>query len=920
MAFNHPASAFFLDDGATTYAPTGGGLQTAYGHVGGALRVFDFGAGQWVGFAAFEPSLLDLTTGDETYTLIVEGNTAADYSGAFLELASWNLRALNPQDVVIINTLYDGVIYRYGRLKLVMTGTTPRIKVAAFLKPLADVDDSTLNEQITANVSILQNLSNAGQKLRDWSGGIAWGGVNGDGKYPLTDGSGNTLYVKSPAQIIAEVNADAPEYFGAIGDGNSHPAGDYYDTLSELQAKYPFAISLNQEMDYLGWQAAVNAGGRILPRRSRYKMMNNSGDPQMPLKLISNGFAWIEGYGSTLDFSALTPVTAATWHNANHAFNPTTGWTNATIYNENQITDAVFTTGHATYTDPATWGGAHGNFCQFGTYVTLPPGRYEVVLTGTATKGASYDAGNPNPPYAGVSFFSDSPGEGWNLSGGSAGGGVGVNEGETTHFFYAYVFSLSETQSGWLTFTGGGYANFDITEMGVKNHALNCAIWATRDGAADHYPLQHPLKGVRIEGPGRTVAGSIGIYIHSYEEIDGNCMNYEDIRMGGFESGFKMGNGAYLVEFTRVNVISCRWGYHVPTGLQNAGENFRLYGGGVSSCDVLIYNPFGAEFSLFSSLLDYADTPGTQWGQVYVGQGRIELHSVHCETRANGSGLPLFDIGGTMTWFGGMILIAPYDWAVAAPPIHLSNSNATMRFHDTDLYNIRSDVGYMADGPGQVIGRFRNNGNPNLSLISKSPAMDVLGGAGLFLDEGRIDLEGGAFSTYSSARMLDKWSNEEQTMEWSNDYALGDGFCAKVTKHGGVGTGAQIKILVPCSDLKNVFGSIDFLFPNNVGTGTADLYYRMWWERNIGVDFLGRSIRAYGVNFKGEFDIQVPLEGSMTPITRGLTGTYAPGETTNTESDASGAPLWATHLAYWIDTQSLPAMTFYFGNMRANVV
>ncbi len=920
MAFNHPATSFYLDDGTTAYAPAGGGLQTVYGHVGGSARVYDFGTTQWVGFAAFEPAVLDMSSGNETYTLIIEGNTAADFSGASHDLGTWNLRALNPQDAVVVDTLYDAVVYRYGRLKLVVTGTTPQIRLVAFLKSLADSDNYTLNEQITANVTILQNLSNAGQMLRDWSSGLPWGGAGHDGRYPLVDGSGNTLIVKSPAQIIAEANAAGPEFYGAIGDGNSHKAGDYFATLEDLQARYPFAVSLNQEMDYLGWQAAFNAGGRVLARKATYIMMNADGDPQVPLKLVADGSVWTEGYGSVMDFSALTPVMAETWFKSNYAFSPSTGWVNASIYDDDQLTDAIFTTGQATYTDPATWEGAHGNFCQFGTLYDLEAGNYEVVLEGEATLGASKAAGNFNPPYAGVTFFSDSPGEGDNLSGASGGGGVAIDGDTPVPFRFSYVFSLAEAASGWLTFTGGGYANFKVTKLGVKKHVLNCAIWATRDGADDHYPLQMPFKGIRLEGPGRSVPGARGIYIHSYDEIDGNCTNYEDVRIAGFESAVEFGNGAYLVEFTRVNIISCRKGYYFPEGLQNAGENFRLHGGGVSSCDILIHNPGGAEFSLFGSLLDYADTDTENNGQIIVGGGRIELHSVHCETRTNTVvGKPLFDIDGTVTWFGGMILIAPNDSGAVEALIKLNNSNATMRFHETDLYNLQSQTGFIASGPGQIIGRMRNNGQPNLSLISDSPAMDVLGGAGLMLDEGRIDLEGGAYSTYNNATMLDQWNNTDQSVSWSDDHAMGAGNCLKVTKHYGVGAGAQIQILVPITALGNVFGTIEFLFPNAVGTGTAPLYFRLFWVRSRGIDVLGRPVLAYGAHFKGEANIDVPLAGSMTPVSRGLTATYAPGITENVESNASGAPLWATHLAAWIDTQSLPAMTFYIGNIKANV-
>src|SRR5262245_31189543 len=40
------------------------------------------------------------------------------------------------------------------------------------------------------------------------------------------------------------------KWFGAIGDGNSHPFSQRYATLVAAQADYPFVTSLNDEMDW----------------------------------------------------------------------------------------------------------------------------------------------------------------------------------------------------------------------------------------------------------------------------------------------------------------------------------------------------------------------------------------------------------------------------------------------------------------------------------------------------------------------------------------------------------------------------------------------------------------------------------------------------------------------------------------------
>ena len=47
--------------------------------------------------------------------------------------------------------------------------------------------------------------------------------------------------------------------YGAVGDGSTHPLSDVYADLAAAQAVYPFVSALTQELDYAGWQAAINA-------------------------------------------------------------------------------------------------------------------------------------------------------------------------------------------------------------------------------------------------------------------------------------------------------------------------------------------------------------------------------------------------------------------------------------------------------------------------------------------------------------------------------------------------------------------------------------------------------------------------------------------------------------------------------------
>lgn len=230
MAFTHPTDpSFYLDDGATTYAPAGGGLQTVYGHVGGAARIFNFGASPWYGFAAYEPGLLDLTTGDETYHLSIVGNTEADFSGTSQELAPWTMRALNPQDPVAVSNVYEGTVYPYGRLEITVNGTSPQIKVLAFLHQQTAGDEPSLGEALTKQVVLSTNIYSAVTNLRSWMAGTATGGPNDDGLYPLSDGLGNTVLVKSPARMSADVsNITGTKECAICGDAEIPEEGEFF--------------------------------------------------------------------------------------------------------------------------------------------------------------------------------------------------------------------------------------------------------------------------------------------------------------------------------------------------------------------------------------------------------------------------------------------------------------------------------------------------------------------------------------------------------------------------------------------------------------------------------------------------------------------------------------------------------------------
>lgn len=70
--------------------------------------------------------------------------------------------------------------------------------------------------------------------------------------------------VKLDGRSVADTTRDTVNVkdgrFGAIGDGTYHPLSERYANLGLAQAKYPFATSLAQSIDWAACQKAVNSG------------------------------------------------------------------------------------------------------------------------------------------------------------------------------------------------------------------------------------------------------------------------------------------------------------------------------------------------------------------------------------------------------------------------------------------------------------------------------------------------------------------------------------------------------------------------------------------------------------------------------------------------------------------------------------
>ncbi|MCR6657973.1 MAG: hypothetical protein NVV72_01015 [Asticcacaulis sp.] len=937
VGFYNAGDSITINGGATPFAyapPAGfagpdvaGGLMVAYGHVGGSPRTYDFGATQWRGFIAFEPSELDLSDEDETYHLVLETNTAADFTGASWDAASWNLTALNPQDKAIVNTVYNGVHHRYGRLRIDFGGTTPSIKLKAFLRSLLSISPVSQADQITANFYLLDNLTNANKNLRDWSAGTAFGGIYGDGRYPVTDGSGNTLYLPSIPRMIMDMSGAAPEAFGAIGDGNSHPASEVFDTLEALQVVFPFAISLDQELDWLAWQKAIYSGLKISANAKTYKMCNANAVSHLPLTFVS-GVSWVEAAGPWWDFSDIVAKTTDEHLVDDYNFALTTGtpWINADTYAPGLHDDATFGGGEATCIDTRTDGTSP--FFQFGQLRTLTPGRYTAICTYTAAHGGSYAHHNPTIPFAGLAFFSDSPGVGTNFSGryGSTRPNVAAVSSTDT-VTMTFDFEVTEEVTTWFTFSGGGWADWHVTYMDIQPALLNCAVLMTRDGSPSHYPIMQPLEGVWISGPGYD-SGITGVLWKSFANMDGNVQSMASCVVTGFEYGIETSDGAYLVELEKVNVYSNHTGYRHRIGSFNAGENIRWRGGGLYNNAVGIDNDGGAEVNLLQTAVDYNDRAIiNNTGIVNGSLTRIEQNTPTAE-------VPIFHCkpGGKINCSQVYFLGAGGIFTAPVPPVQLDSALSAMTWDNCTIYNLSSATGFVSSGPGILrITNLQKQGNPNIGplMLSANPVMDILSGAGYFEPQATpfygghddIGLEGGVFA-HPDHTQIDRWNTSITTVSVTTAYAYDGTRCLKISKAASADYSKNdpLHILLPTKG-GNLMGDFRILIPDDVPRyDTTTIYFREYWVKVIGHDAFGLPIYAPKVNFAGETDIAVPETGSLEWIQRGFGTMYDDDSADPAMEQGFYPPSWATHLLLIFDHQSIPAMDYYFDALRANEV
>lgn len=174
------------------------------GEYNSAVRVLDADVATVVdGYVILDIAAIDTANADEVYTITVEVSDDASFNTGVVEHRSVSVLAIGQQALPFSNQV-NGTTYRYFRLVVTPSGTTPSITLNAWWLDAAGLDNYTLATLTRVMAVAVNRFTDASTEFRSWASGLADGGPNSDGRYPLSDGAGNSYLVKCPAAIAAD--------------------------------------------------------------------------------------------------------------------------------------------------------------------------------------------------------------------------------------------------------------------------------------------------------------------------------------------------------------------------------------------------------------------------------------------------------------------------------------------------------------------------------------------------------------------------------------------------------------------------------------------------------------------------------------------------------------------------------------------
>lgn len=522
-----------------------------------------------------------------------------------------------------------------------------------------------------------------------------------------------------PDRLVERV----PEDWGAIGDGESHPAIETIEigTLAELQRIYPHATSVYDEMDWLAIQQCLYDGGRVVGKAGATYVLNK-------MLTAPVGRSWPDFKAAVLDFRGMAPQTSSQNLVSNPSFASGTGWVQTGFAH----TAVVFGAGVATWTDPGLTG---TNFGQWGQQITIPAGKWRVQFGVSITVGAS--GGAYGLPYAGVGFYSSGVG-----TGASTITATRTRTLYTTSTETLYVdFEVAEETVAWMCYSCGN-GNVVISSPVITPFYQNCAVWATGDLAETGDTSSLHWYGGVFWGPGPDV----GIRCFLAKSFTGNSaqLHLHEVEIGArglfdsggqpyaFTGGVVYSDQAYLCSVNRSSIGYCNPAVQFLPGSINAGEDMvlnrvTLFNGG-TGLDVR----GGGQWNLYGVSLDYQRT---DYPLIDADNGAV-VNIMGANLETNPASVELIQLRGAslVNMLAGWILQGSGGTATAQAYAYIEDTFSALKLGRVWLYGANTASGDFARGGGrfeltELLGP-ANAGINGITMLMRTFEADCFGGAG----------------------------------------------------------------------------------------------------------------------------------------------------------------------------------------------
>jgi hypothetical protein len=439
-----------------------------------------------------------------------------------------------------------------------------------------------------------------------------------------THGTGSRSYTRDRGVTVARTAAAeargyvTPEDYGAIGDGEIHFAADALGVggLLELQAWgggiYSFATSIHDTMDYLGWQAALYAGGLVKAAANAEYVIDQT-------LIVRNGTVQIDGQMSTITFRHMAEIPD---DGSNLLANPSfdaggSNWQNTAL---SPRVDVVFSGGKAVFTDPpVTFTPGESHFGQFGQQLVLPKGRWTVEAYVKLTEGAS--GGFFGARTVGIGFFKDGPGQGgwawpdplFNIS--SAGASAfGPFEGVIT-----FDVEAPENVTVWCTLSGFN-CDWEVHWVRIRPFLMNFGVWCTGDyaGFGERYD-ETEISNLTVIGPALEQYGAdsrygtynhyagprVSGFLHKSFGGEGARANLRNVDINSWYRGVVFSDQAFLIRHEHCKISYCAECIYFTPAVRNAGENMRFTNCIIFNSGLAVNAQSGVEWNFVGCSMDF---------------------------------------------------------------------------------------------------------------------------------------------------------------------------------------------------------------------------------------------------------------------------------------------------------------------------